>query len=139
MTFALVRAELRYRVPRAAILAAATLVALGVVAAATPQHERGPVICPFRAVTGLPCPTCGMIRAAGHVLRGELTAAYRTNPFDAAAMTVAAPLLLLLWAMNAAGGWVLRIDARPRERAATWVLAAIVLLVNWAYVLTTQL
>ncbi len=138
MTFALLRGKSRYLVPRTAILAAATLIALGVAVAATPEYDRGPVVCPFRAVTGLPCPTCGMIRAAGHVLRGEFAAAYKTNPFDAAAMTVAAPLLLLLWIGNATGGWVLRIDARPRERAAAWTLTAVMLLANWAYVLATQ-
>ena len=138
MTFTLLRGEPRYRVPRTAIVAAATLVALGVAVAATPGYERGPVICPFRAVTGLPCPTCGLIRAAGHILRGELAAAYKTNPFSAAAMTVAAPLLLLLWIGNATRGLVLRVDARPRERTAAWALTAVALMANWAYVLATQ-
>lgn len=140
MTFSLVREESRYRVPRTALVSAVVLAALGIAAAAaTPAYDRGPVVCPFRAVTGLPCPTCGTIRAAGHLLRGEFTAAYGTNPLAAAVMTVAAPLGLLVWVGNAAGGWTVRIHASPRERSAAWALAAALFLANWAYVLATRI
>jgi hypothetical protein len=38
-------------------------------------------LCPLHALTGLPCPTCGMTRAANALLRGDLVAALRWNPF----------------------------------------------------------
>lgn len=118
--------------------AAVVLLALGTAVAAISEHERGPVVCPFRAVTGLPCPTCGTLRAASHLLRGEFAAAFEANPLTSVVMAVVAPILLALWMGNAAGGWAVRIHARPRERAAAWAIAAVVLASNWAYVLATR-
>jgi len=34
--------------------------------------DRGPVLCPFRRLTGLPCPTCGLSRSWSAVLHGRL-------------------------------------------------------------------
>ena len=135
MTFRLVRGEPRYRAPGTAVAAAIVLLTLGTVVAAISEHERGPVVCPFRAVAGLPCPTCGTVRAAGHLLRGEFAAALRANPLTSVTMAVVAPLLLVLWAGNAMGGWAIRIHARPGERKAAWALAALILVANWVYVL----
>ncbi len=41
----------------------------------------GPVVCPFRLVTGLPCPGCGSTRAWVAVTNGYLPAALAFNPF----------------------------------------------------------
>ena len=138
MKLTLVAGQTRYRAPRAAVAAAIVLVALGLIVAATPRHTAGPVVCPFRAVTGFPCPTCGLIRSAGCILRGEFADAWRTNPLDATVMTVVAPAFLLLWMANAVGGWALRIEAGPRERKVLWALALLVVACNWVYVLTVH-
>ena len=37
--------------------------------------------CWFRRLTGLPCPTCGATRTALSLVHGDLTAAWRHNPF----------------------------------------------------------
>ena len=47
-----------------------------------------PVLCPLRAVTGVPCPSCGLTRALAHLERGHLAEAVRLHPF--------APLVFLL-------------------------------------------
>jgi hypothetical protein len=37
--------------------------------------------CPFRAVTGIPCPGCGLTRATIELLRGDLTGSLHTHAF----------------------------------------------------------
>ena len=46
------------------------------------------VLCPLRAVTGIPCPSCGLTRALAHLERGHLAQALKFHPFS--------PLLLVL-------------------------------------------
>jgi hypothetical protein len=44
--------------------------------------------CPFRAITGIPCPTCGTTHAAVALLNGRLGAALAANPLSTAAAVV---------------------------------------------------
>ena len=124
--------------PRAALLTGALLLALGVVAAALPGIENGPVVCPFRAVTGLPCPTCGLTRAAHSLMRGDLGRALAINPFDSLFFLVAVPLFAGLWVANLTVGFAVRISMSRAERRVAWALLVAAALANWAYVLTTH-
>jgi len=98
----------------------------------SPADLPGVVLCPFRAVTGLPCPGCGMTRAFCALGHGDLSGAFGYNalaPFVFAAA-------LLLWAHSLAA--VLRFDSaraalerlKPTQRAAGFMLA--VTLAWWA-------
>jgi hypothetical protein len=74
-------------------LAAAALtgcVALGLLE----PGDNGPVLCPFREVTGLDCPGCGMTRAVAGVARGRIGTALDYNLF----LVVLIPVLVYLWA-----------------------------------------
>lgn len=51
--------------------------------------EHGPVICPFRLLTGLPCPGCGLTRSWVHALHGDIGASLAAHPFGL-------PLLILV-------------------------------------------
>ena len=54
----------------------------------------GPVLCPFRRITGIPCPSCGLTRswqAAGH---GRLRDAVRAHPLGPLTMITAAWIAL---------------------------------------------
>ena len=57
--------------------------ALAIVAAVLPRRsiEHLPVVCPFRLVTGYPCPTCGMTRSWHSVAQLEPMRAVRDHPF----------------------------------------------------------
>ncbi|MFI5168247.1 MAG: DUF2752 domain-containing protein [Thermoanaerobaculales bacterium] len=57
--------------------------------------------CPFRAITGIPCPTCGTTHAAVALLHGDLTAALAANPLASLAGLAFAVggLLAPLWAV----------------------------------------
>ena len=89
----------------------ATWVSIGilVVAAIHPPHGAGIPICGWRAITGLPCPGCGLTRSVSCTVRGELAAAWAYHPFG--------PVLLALAAGSAVAGLQPR---RVRQRLAGW-------------------
>ena len=54
--------------------------------------ESGPVICPFRIATGLPCPGCGLTRSWVYLAHGRWTESLLAHPFG----VVAAALVVVL-------------------------------------------
>ncbi len=42
---------------------------------------EGYTVCPFKLVTGIPCPACGSTRATIHLLNGHLLKSVQINPF----------------------------------------------------------
>ncbi len=56
--------------------------------------DSGFQVCVFRGVLGLPCPGCGLTRAAGHLARGSFAAAFTLHP------------LALPFAVEAVLGWL---------------------------------
>jgi hypothetical protein len=137
VTLRIFRRERPYPVPGAAAAAGCVLLVLGLVVAWA-DVNGGPVLCPFRHTTGLPCPSCGLLRAAGSLMRGDVTGAFVVNPLDSLLLLAAPPALAVLALTNRAGGKALRVDVSRRERIALWSLLAAVILANWAYVLVTR-
>lgn len=79
---------------RARFVLSLTSAVFAVSALWSPADLPGIVLCPFRALTGLPCPGCGMTRAFCSMGHGDLPGAFGYNalaPFVFAAA-------LLLWA-----------------------------------------
>lgn len=58
---------------------AAPLAAIGLLAAFSPSDD-GPTVCAFALCTGTACPGCGMTRAAGYLIRGDIGAAFTYHP-----------------------------------------------------------
>ena len=56
--------------------------------------------CPFRAITGIPCPTCGTTHAALALLHGHIGAALAANPLMTVAGVgfIAGGILAPVWA-----------------------------------------
>lgn len=73
--------------PAPSPVVARSVAAIGVGAVATafaltPDGvEDGPVICPFRRLTGLPCPGCGLTRSWVDLAHGQLGASFVQHPF----------------------------------------------------------
>jgi hypothetical protein len=92
--------------------------------------------CPFRSLTGVPCPTCGATHAAVALLRADLPAALAANPLLTGALIVffAGGALAPLWTL---GGVPIPTLPSPLPH---WLRAAIVfaLLANWAWVVFTS-
>lgn len=90
--------------------------------------------CPFKSVTGLPCPTCGLTRAALALSRFEFVEAF-----------VGYPLQSALWTVFLVGGAVaggLALLGRPLPafgEPPRWakIAALVVVLINWTYAIVT--
>jgi hypothetical protein len=54
------------------------------------------VLCPLRAVTGIPCPSCGLTRALAHLERGHLAQALKFHPFSPLILLLALALFILI-------------------------------------------
>lgn len=70
-----------------------------------------PVLCPFRRLTGVPCPGCGLTRAVVALAHGDVAGAVALHPLALPAVTVAIGIL---------GVWVVR-GQLPRT---TWPVVA---------------
>jgi Protein of unknown function (DUF2752) len=78
-------------------LAALGAAALAIACAVSPARaESGPVVCPFRLATGLPCPGCGLTRAWVFIAHGDFGAALRANPFGYLTMAAAVVLIAVV-------------------------------------------
>jgi Protein of unknown function (DUF2752) len=76
-------------------LACAGAVAVGAVAGNDAAvGPDGPVLCPFRLLTGLPCPFCGMTRSLLALGRGDVAASVALHPLGPAVALLA---VLGLW------------------------------------------
>jgi hypothetical protein len=89
--------------------------------------------CPFKLLTGLPCPTCGVTRAVMAMTRLDLRAALELNPLAVAAAGAAAiyflyAAIVLLWRTPR-----LRPRLTPRDLAVARFVTAGVVSINWLY------
>jgi hypothetical protein len=55
-----------------------------------------PTLCPLRAVTGVPCPSCGITRALAHLERGHWAEAVRCHPFVPLVFPLVLALVIML-------------------------------------------
>ena len=92
--------------------------------------------CPFLAITGWPCLTCGATRATIAFLHGDLLQAFSWNPLAFLALCGAA--VFDVYAV------VVLLGRRPRLRLVDWarternavrIAVVCVLLLNWLYLL----
>jgi hypothetical protein len=117
--------------------AGAVVAGLGLAsAAATLVARHGPVVCPFRRLTGLPCPGCGATRATAAFLRGDLWSAVGFNVVWTAALV--AFVVLALAPSPARRVWLRRQAARWRSFSERQRLLAtgVVFVAAWAWNLT---
>jgi Protein of unknown function (DUF2752) len=95
-----------------------------------------PYTCPFKALTGLPCATCGMTHAFVYLAHGELRAALAASPLGAllagaAWLLAAADVVRLALALPVP-------SPKPRAARALAFTGLIALLANWAFLVVAN-
>jgi hypothetical protein len=111
--------------------------ALGVVAVGLLGLDRIPLtLCGFKAMTGLPCPTCGSTRVLGRVAASDLLGALAMNPLAAVIGVV-----VVLWGLGELlllrRHEVLVLEASPRASRVLWVGAGSAVLANWVWLVAS--
>lgn len=124
--------------PRPALVAGVVLVVFGLTVAASISVVEGPVICPLRVVTGLPCPSCGLLRSTNAVMRGHVGAAFATNPLDTVFLLLVVPVAIVIWALRILCKMAVTVELTRRERRMAWAVLIAAVAFNWGYVLVTH-
>ncbi|HYA85860.1 MAG TPA: DUF2752 domain-containing protein [Nitrospirota bacterium] len=94
--------------------------------------------CVFKNITGIPCPTCGTTRSVVYLAQGKIATAYAMNPL-AATVLIAAVLyffysvITLIFNLPRLG-FILN----HREKIAVQTTAIMLLLVQWAYLISSR-
>ena len=126
----------REEVPVVLILGLCTLVAAGAARALVALSGGGhpfPFFCPFRALTGFPCPTCGGTRALAALARGNLPESLAMNPLlSLAALAVLAAAGTSL-ARRIAARPAIRLLLSPRDHRILRIGCVVALAANWVY------
>jgi len=90
--------------------------------------------CMFKAVTGIPCPTCGATRAVGQLAHLDAVAALSMNP-----LIVLAGALVVPWGLADLAllprGRALRVEFSPGAARVLRVAAVAAVVLNWVYLL----
>jgi len=97
------------------------------------------LVCPFHALTGLPCPTCGTTRALAALSGGRLAAALAWNPLAAVAAVSCFLAGAASTARRVAGLPAFTLETTSKERTSVRVAAVMVVGANWAYLVARGL
>lgn len=116
------------RLPSAAAPIAAgccAVAAAAYVAVDDPSDGGAYLPCPFRILTGLWCPGCGLTRATHHLLRGDVLQAIRFNLFVVVVLG-ALTAVWMAWMLGSIGrptNWARRFPVRAQAVAGAVLMA----------------
>ena len=95
----------------------------------TSGFEDGPVLCPWRLLTGYPCPGCGGIRAMGAISTGQFEQAWLLNPLAFLVCGV-----VLVWAFRITPLIKIAQQASIKFRSQAFAIQAIAMALLYAFV-----
>jgi Protein of unknown function (DUF2752) len=92
--------------------------------------------CIFRALTGIPCPTCGATHSVVHLAQGEVSAAFMMNPLTTVCLTAA--VIVFFYSLVALSFDLPKINIKLslKEETTLRVSVIILILVQWVYLIT---
>lgn len=106
--------------------AGASIAALGATYFYRAHAFDGPVLCPFRLVSGLPCPGCGMTRAFSLLWQGRVLESLSFHALAPLAFAVFCLLPLAYAAERWTGPWD-RLPPLRTSRALAWAIASLMM------------
>ena len=116
-------------------VAALSLVA-GLLLLALPPARLLLTACPFKAITGYPCASCGATRSLLALLEGDVATSFAMNPLFALIYVAAAAFALYGFVVVAFGLPRLRLSVSARGlRLALAVCVPAAVCANWAYLI----
>lgn len=92
--------------------------------------------CPFHAITGTPCPTCGITRGLFSLLHGDPRAAFFFNPLGLIILLVIA--IYLVYAVVVVVVKLPRLRCNPltaKQKATLRVSVILLVAMNWIYLI----
>ena len=119
------------------IIYSAISVMLAAAALAAQSGCLGSFHCVFKAVFGIPCPTCGITRSLAAISHFDFAAAFRFNP-----MVFIALLIIWTWGLFSLYGFgsgkgvpIIEVNRTPAIVLKAFFISA--LIANWAYLIGT--
>lgn len=88
-------------------------------------------VCPLRAITGIPCPLCGMTTAATALAHGDLGASLAANPF-LLLLALGTAVMTVVMAGRLSGRLPPPRPLAPATERRVWLLVAALALGSWA-------
>jgi hypothetical protein len=88
-------------------------------------------LCLLKRLTGCPCPTCGFTRGTLALLQGHPVQGWLYNPLLFSTLG----LLGVVLAVRLLLGRSLQVHLTRRERIVAWLMAVLLLIANWLYVI----
>jgi hypothetical protein len=132
MRITVVRVSRRPPWPLWAVFIVAVWAAVGCAVILLSVSQNRPVeLCLFKWLTHIPCPTCGVTRGTWHLVHGRIIQAWLCNPL----MFSIGLVLPVVIGMRVFFARSLHISFARHEHTIAWILAAISLFANWAYVI----
>ena len=95
--------------------------------------------CPLRNLTHIPCPTCGGTHAAVALAHGRLAAAFTSSPLVAAGLILFSVWMMVGSVTTLVPAWRRELVLSAGEKRTARVLAVLMILGGWAWVIHQSL
>lgn len=94
-----------------------------------------PFACPFKAITGIPCPTCGSTRAFMYFAHLDIVGAFSINPLISTLIILG--IVLLFYSLSAFFLSPLSLSIKLNRRENRFIRSGVigVIILNWFYLI----
>jgi hypothetical protein len=94
--------------------------------------------CTFKALTGVPCPTCGSTRSIVYLSHGAFVSAFVMNPLVAACAVIATLFFIYCFLTLAFDMPRIGVALSTNEKDSLRLVIVLLLAINWLYLIITR-